>query len=210
MDPKNYPQFLCPNCRAVADLEADIDEVSANWGDDGNSSDSEVAKITGNRTRGGTRVGAGANNSEQEQLDRAIAASLRESLQIGEAEGAAATTDSSAEERELPEDSTQAVHTPPTPTSPQIARVDVGPSLSDLTSPTTPANTVTIALADPPPGRHSANARASIGRASSSSGDAAEPEQSEGPLTPRNEAGPFIFDGGGEDMCGSRVRQASS
>lgn len=39
-DHKSWPQFLCPNCRAVTDLEADIeDPEDGNW-EDGNGTDS--------------------------------------------------------------------------------------------------------------------------------------------------------------------------
>ena len=32
---KSYPQFLCPNCRAVTDLEADVDDIDGgNWEDE--------------------------------------------------------------------------------------------------------------------------------------------------------------------------------
>src|SRR4051794_13024936 len=31
----SYPHFLCPNCRAVADLEADVDEPFEEWDDAG-------------------------------------------------------------------------------------------------------------------------------------------------------------------------------
>ena len=42
-DHKSWPQFLCPNCRAVTDLEADVDDIDEEWGDeDGESSSSEV------------------------------------------------------------------------------------------------------------------------------------------------------------------------
>jgi len=33
--PNNYPQFICPNCRAVTDLEADVDDpVDDGWEDE--------------------------------------------------------------------------------------------------------------------------------------------------------------------------------
>ncbi len=44
-DHKSWPQFLCPNCRAVADLEADIeDPEDGNWEDEnGTESSPEMA-----------------------------------------------------------------------------------------------------------------------------------------------------------------------
>ena len=44
-DHKSWPQFLCPNCRAVTDLEADIeDPEDANWEDEhGTESSPEMA-----------------------------------------------------------------------------------------------------------------------------------------------------------------------
>ena len=42
-DHKSWPQFLCPNCRAVTDLEADVDDIDEDWGDeDGAGSSPEV------------------------------------------------------------------------------------------------------------------------------------------------------------------------
>ena len=32
-DHKTYPQFMCPNCRAMADLEADVDDPLDDWDD---------------------------------------------------------------------------------------------------------------------------------------------------------------------------------
>ena len=34
-DVKNYPQFMCPNCRAVTDLEADVDDPAEDGWEDG-------------------------------------------------------------------------------------------------------------------------------------------------------------------------------
>ena len=42
-DHKSWPQFLCPNCRAVADLEADVDDPDAldeEWEDEANENGS--------------------------------------------------------------------------------------------------------------------------------------------------------------------------
>lgn len=46
-DHKSWPQFLCPNCRAVTDLEADIeDPEDGNWEDEnGTESSPEMAPI---------------------------------------------------------------------------------------------------------------------------------------------------------------------
>lgn len=39
-DPKTWPSFLCPNCRAVADLEADVDDPDdGEWEDEENGQD---------------------------------------------------------------------------------------------------------------------------------------------------------------------------
>lgn len=34
LNSSNYPQFLCPNCRAVTDLEAEIEEAESDWEED--------------------------------------------------------------------------------------------------------------------------------------------------------------------------------
>lgn len=46
-DHKSWPQFLCPNCRAITDLEADIEDLeNGNWEDEnGTESSPEMAPI---------------------------------------------------------------------------------------------------------------------------------------------------------------------
>lgn len=38
-DPKSWPQFLCPNCRARHDLEADVDDLDSEAWEDANGAD---------------------------------------------------------------------------------------------------------------------------------------------------------------------------
>ena len=58
-DHKSWPQFLCPNCRAVTDLDAEVDDPLERWDDEEDVADPnmenatqsvEALQITGNTT----------------------------------------------------------------------------------------------------------------------------------------------------------------
>lgn len=135
-NPKMYPQFLCPNCRAVADLDADIEENVDGW--------DEIDELTGNEGLAGA-----------ESVDRRVATPVN-----GHRTG---------------DDSGSVIMEITTPPQISINRSsNSGVSAEELqdTSAILFAETSRIELRDP----------------------RTVADSLEGVVTPRNEAGPFVFD----------------
>ncbi|MCJ1329826.1 hypothetical protein MMC10_006507 [Thelotrema lepadinum] len=167
---KLYPQFLCPNCRAVTDLEADIEDIQEAWetGEDESpdveeASAQDFASATARRNAANTAAADGSFDEPEDALvDIAAQHSMPEQSDpiplsaTGVATRAAARRGNHLTGGDNTTDST-------------------GDSLSAAQ---TPSN----GLRDP--------------RTAS--------DTLEGVVTPRNEAGPFVFDGtGGETEGGS-------
>ncbi|KAF7545722.1 hypothetical protein G7Z17_g8954 [Cylindrodendrum hubeiense] len=155
-----YPIFICPNCRAGADLEADVDELAEEW----------------------------------EQLKSE-----------GEAEAEA-----EAEAQATPETETAPivpVATPPEPATPEPATPE--PELSDahdidamdvtvnITPESPQRGSVPHTMSEPLPIRNSASGagRQITLRDSRTPSPPGLTPGVEGPITPRNNAGPWVFDG---------------
>jgi len=51
-DPKSWPQFLCPNCRARHDLEADVDDLDGEDWEDANGADTSPEIIPSQQANG--------------------------------------------------------------------------------------------------------------------------------------------------------------
>ena len=156
---KLYPQFLCPNCRAVADLEADIEETveAEAWED---ADDGDAASVTDEHppTVDGSTITADSSVEHDGNLT-----DLTSRLRL-------------SEPSPLPPLSAIGAHS-----TPQRARrsasgsmggdtTEIGESLSAAQT----AATNDSRLRDP------RSAMETLG----------------GVVTPRNEAGPFVFDGG--------------
>lgn len=164
MNGSNYPNFLCPNCRAVADLEAEVEEAESEWDED---------------------------------LEEAIEASKNETQQNGHGnESTDADGDSEMMDAHPPGPSTIAEpvtngHTRVEKESTPSQHHDT-PALRQGPSPSTiPASVISTSATTPPraiPGRNeSPSTRIELA-----------PGQvvADGPMTPRNDAGPFVLDGG--------------
>lgn len=150
-DHKMYPQFMCPNCRAVTDLEADIEEVSPTWDDEQELDDEEPA----------------AAETQQPQLDGLpVAPPTADAAELADT-------------------------TPANEVSATMATMELGDTSIDaaLHSSTQPIEV---------PGTASQHLRAST------PGEA-ELDGREGPLTPRNDAGPFVFDGSAGRASGRKA-----
>ena len=65
-----YPIFICPNCRAGADLEADVDELAEEWQQMKKEEEAEAEAESGNEAlaRVETKAVPGAPNLAQEAL----------------------------------------------------------------------------------------------------------------------------------------------
>ena len=155
-DHKTWPQFLCPNCRAVTDLEADVDELN----------DIQWDELEENAGLGpdGDEILHHTNSNQSQPVDQEL-------LEVLSANAGRLSVDNRA--------------------------TMVGPSEQ-----MNPPQRTSLAT-------DLGHCESSSNRNSSSSEDGSLPEQQttpkatmstamlhhEGPLTPRNDAGPFIFDG---------------
>ena len=177
-----WPNFLCPNCRAVADLEEDVEDPGdyEDWDEDVEqiNGDSPVQmdreQGDGHVTPRGSIAPDNGNNSEDggvvlSRLQQAITnISITESL-----DGVATHIVSQTPDRSL---------TPPT---------------SSVTQP------VSINASG-------ANGHSGLSPLYSAAQDGQIPERAhEGPMTPRNDAGPFVLDGSAGRATSSRVRDGS-
>ena len=146
---KVYPQFLCPNCRAVTDLEADIEDTLEPWEDaEDDASSIEEGRHDG-KAPNRTSLPADVTADDASLADVANHMSLDENNTLTPPEAISAGRST---------------------LSPNHNRRDRSETLGEsLSSQQTPSNS----LRDP---------RAAM-------------ETLEGVVTPRNEAGPFVFDG---------------
>lgn len=162
---KTYPQFLCPNCRAVADLEADIDDQYNvdDWNEeDGGSSPDEAGEVSGDNPEAGT--------TEQ---------------------GTEPETERLATEHALLEETAPQ---PGTPVNLVCSRSSSNLRLGIAQGSSSGANAETTEYGFPnvvDDAKHEDNATPGVLNPNPSEILAGN----EGPLTPRNDVGPFIFDG---------------
>ncbi|KAI4173960.1 MAG: hypothetical protein LQ343_002728 [Gyalolechia ehrenbergii] len=206
-DHKTFPSFLCPNCRAVADLEADVDDPDAmdDWDDEEASNGSEIDEKK-NTTSNGASPDAAQQEIEQEDSSLATMTSRQLSVRNG---------------IDPPPDSVEytGVDAPPpscAAPSPNAARKNNSSTAPNLLNRRnargiTPPNQLPLPStaeeqssnlplsqdADLPP---MTPAQAFLGHGDFFSrdammGDAITPGSELGPMTPTNNAGPFVFDG---------------
>lgn len=184
----NYPNFLCPNCRAVADLEADVEQPEdlyeesipegflddehdlsegVKLGDDsaGHSSDNRD-DLHHSENQSPSRNG---NTSDDEDMSRLLEAT---SLH-------------------LPNGSTdETLHSHPTASRPMPIQTRRSQDRA------TPSEILTARSATP-----TTNAQFALAAGMMSMSEAM-------PMTPRNDAGPFVFDGaGGRGLAGQAVAE---
>ncbi|KAI1367791.1 SMAD/FHA domain-containing protein [Xylaria arbuscula] len=137
----SWPIFICPNCRATADLDAEVDEPSEEW----------------------------------QQLPEEI---LEEkAVEVSPPKNNAQTSES------------QARGDPSTRTADQAESGDVTIHLASTTTPQTPAGASRHAATDP------VSIPSTSRRRTPSPTQNGLPNIQEGPITPRNDAGPWVFDG---------------
>ncbi|KAL8998281.1 MAG: hypothetical protein Q9169_002595 [Polycauliona sp. 2 TL-2023] len=206
-DHKTFPSFLCPNCRAVADLDADVDDPDAmiDWGDDEDSSGS-VAGPKEAPALNGTSHEAVKQALDEEDTSLATATTRQLSVRNGidpppesaeytgvDAPPPSRSAISPTADRETTSSSLPSLlHrrnargiTPPRqmplPSTDEGQAVTLPLSQQDFLRPITPSQSL---LAD----GDFLNREAVMG-------DAMTPGSELGPMTPTNNAGPFVFDG---------------
>lgn len=188
-----WPNFLCPNCRAVTDLEADVDDPVdfEEWEEDvaqGNSesqpageASQEDRHVTPKASTNGlnTLSGEGWNSNNH--------------ISFGDLEAAISNitiSDSLNGIADLP---------PPEPSTPQRSPAPF--ASSSITQPVA----INVSAANESVGLTPLQQRSSNGSDGLSPNGAPE-----GPMTPRNDAGPFVLDGSGSigRAAGQRFREA--
>ncbi|KAL9050979.1 MAG: hypothetical protein Q9206_004873 [Seirophora lacunosa] len=215
-DHKTFPSFLCPNCRAVTDLEADVDDPDAmdDWEDEEASSGSVADEKNASSASEISREAA-QQEIEHEDDDLAGMTSRQLSVRNGgdppthtiESTGVDApppsrsaptpNTDGGSLSSSLPSllNRRNARHvTPPRcerlPATAEEQSTAVPLSQDDFLRPITPTQAF-LAAGD-------------IFHRDAMMGDAITPGSELGPMTPTNHAGPFVFDGSAGRDSGPR------
>lgn len=202
----HWPHFICPNCRSVADLEAELDDPSGEWEELDPAEATIQTPQTANRTESSQQSRNEANSSEGTGVlvePPVPAEPLAQHNGNDDMEVAEASDDSSVEVDRGNLENLSNLHIndePPSPTDSESA--------AQHTSNATVAPVDIISRKPVPGGSNAASSRLeqpsshmernstrtpSPNGLSSSAGDALVGV--EGPMTPRNDAGPFIFDG---------------
>lgn len=173
-----WPNFLCPNCRAVADLEADVEEPGEfeTWDDD-------------------VEQAAGQESSQQNR-------------HVTPKSSTNALCDRSAHTRDSLSELEAA-----------ISNIVITESLNDIAN--QPASGPTTPQRNPPPvASSSVTQPVAINITGANEPSGLSPlfqhttvtlngERAEGPMTPRNDAGPFVLDGSAGRNGGQRLREGA-
>lgn len=169
LEGRSYPQFQCPNCRAYSDLEADVDVDMEDWNEqDATAPD---ANLNIDQTDRPTRAPGNTASVDFAQDG--------ESTTNGDAtivQPAAVTTST------IPGNSSLLARRQDRATS--VSSDSLSPAMGNIPMPTRPSEAeMQSHLAQQRTQTELSNAEQIIA--------------GEGPLTPRNNAGPFVFDGSG-------------
>ncbi len=169
-----WPNFLCPNCRAVADLEADVEDPGEfeDWEDEPHAN------------------GDLAANAENPSEDRHITPRAS-TVPLNGTTAGPANTDLTDLQQAITNIS---IHDPPL--NPQTPYRPLEPMTASVTQP------VTIER-----GPDGFNGMSPLYLAAH---DGLAPDRvHDGPMTPRNDAGPFVLDGSAGRASGSHLRDES-
>ena len=179
MDPKSYPQFLCPNCRAVTDLEAEVDEILEEWEEEASADANGDEAPPSPEASQSPHLRPPPTNGADSDVDQSLADVAHQLTLHDEVVSSSAPTPTAAiSRRPVPANGIR-VSSGPATTRPEDEWTGEVRGLA-----TTEARPIT-----PYPRREVS-------------------EGAEGPLTPRNDAGPFVFDGSAGRAAGARVAAA--
>ena len=170
-----WPNFLCPNCRAVADLEADVE-------DPGEFEDWEEEA----QTNGDSVLNAESPSEDRHATPRASAVPLN-----GSATAEAGNTGLS--------DLQQA-----------ITNISITDSTANPQTPFRPLEPKTASVTQPVSIDRGSDGFNGLSPLYLAAHDGLAPDRAhDGPMTPRNDAGPFVLDGSAGRAGGSRLRDES-
>ncbi|KAL8930633.1 MAG: hypothetical protein Q9208_000504 [Pyrenodesmia sp. 3 TL-2023] len=205
-DHKTFPSFLCPNCRAVADLEADVDDPGAmdDWVDE----EASIASAADEKeTRASSEPSREGAQQELDQEDGRLATmtsrqlAVRNGLDPDCAEYTGVDAPPPSRAAISPDsDQGQTSHSLPSLLSRRNARRITPPSRHEPLPATAEEQSMTVPLSQDALLRPVTPTRSFLGDHSLfhrdvMMGDAITPGSELGPMTPTNNAGPFVFDG---------------
>ena len=217
-DHKTWPQFLCPNCRAVTDLEADVDDPNdEDWEDE--EHEVELNRV---ETHGANAV---PSISEHNGDDTGNAASTGRLLSIRNGadespispvfpmDGMPDGSDIAATTRDTSLLSRRAARriSPPEGSlgngshfsgSPFRSTEEQNPAFGHYLRPITPTQPL---LQDEEMASNGGSSPAQL-----SGANAVEMLIADGPMTPTNNAGPFVFDGSGSRRAATSLETEAS
>lgn len=188
-----YPNFLCPNCRAVTDLEADVDDPVdfEDWDEEPAQENGEV-KTNGSSSQEDRHVTPKASTNELNSL-AGEGWAPNNHASFGDLEAAISNISISDSMTRVTSESTVDPSTPQRSPAPFAS--------SSVTQPVS----INVIAANESVGLTPLQNR------SSDSSDGLGPNGApEGPMTPRNDAGPFVLDGSGSTgrAAGQRFHDA--
>lgn len=165
-----YPQFQCPNCRAWTDLEADVDiaeDEMNEWMENGGDTDDPLDN----------------DQNERSQVSESAARAGSNDMDIDPV--------TSTPEQPQADVAMQGVQSAPIPASSLLAR-----RAAANTGTQDPQSVNGINMPSRP-NQEELETQLTQQQTRTESPNADQIIASEGPLTPRNDAGPFVFDGSG-------------
>lgn len=187
-----YPQFQCPNCRAYSDLTADVDIAQSDideWMDNTDEAENQVTEANAEPVR---EPNAASSEPTSDQVPG----------ELGAANGpTTANRQPDQTTTNVPEDPSVTVTQPDinhnTHSSPISIRTSGLLARRQATNPVSPELTTMNGNIDMPDRADESELGVQLEqqRTNTQTPDPAEVIAGEGPLTPRNNAGPFVFDG---------------
>lgn len=180
-----YPQFQCPNCRAYTDLEADVDIDMDDWVDEQADPDKDL------QVDQSDRPGTAANPE-----------TVAESTEVGALDTGGVVNDENTETLEAPIPQNSSLSN-----SSLLARRHDRTTSPTSDSLSAPVNGIAMPTR---PTETEMEDHLAQQRTQTESPNAEQIIAAEGPLTPRNNAGPFVFDGSGSRTGSRRLLNAPS
>lgn len=182
-----YPQFQCPNCRAYSDLEADVDVDMAEWAEESADQDKDLHIDQADRPATAINPTVVTDN-ELEQTRTSV-------------DTASPQTDASGEDTHVSD--VPAVSNPQInlSNSSLLSRRNERPNSPPASGLSPPISTIVMPTR---PTESEIKSHLAQQRTQTESPNAEQIIAGEGPLTPRNNAGPFVFDGSGSRTAGRR------
>lgn len=175
-----WPNFLCPNCRAVADLEEDVEDPGEfeDWGED-------VDQTNGDSTAPADK-GQGDRHVTPRASMAPVSGNDNETTDLSDLQQAISNISIA--------DSLNGIANQPLPQTPER---NITPITSSVTQP------VSINISG-------ANEFSGLSPLYPATRDGLVPDRAhDGPMTPRNDAGPFVLDGSAGRTSGNHLRDAS-